>query len=226
MIRTILLLLLSSCIFCKPDCRGQSKGKSVNETIEWSNTWMVNTNDSDLPRILLIGDSHVEAYYRSVADELKPVAYCCKFTTSRSLGDPILIDQLELIFKQFDFDVICFNNGLHGSAYSAEEYGTYLPAVFDLLKKHSRKSLLWINTTASRKSGNSKEFTPFNDQVIIRNKLVSEFTGRHGIPLIDFNSLSLNHPEYYSEDGIHFNQAGIAAEAHLIEEKVREALKK
>jgi hypothetical protein len=225
MIRIFLLMLFSSAILSSADCKGQPKGKSVNEDIEWSHTWMINTNDRDLPRVLLIGDSHVEAYYQTVAEELKPVAYCCKFTTSRSLGDPILIDQLELIFKQYEFDVICFNNGLHGSAYSNEEYGSYLPVAYDLLKKHSHKSLIWVNTTASRKGDIPEEFTPFNDKVVIRNKLVGEFTSKNRIPLLNFNSLSLKHPEYYSEDGTHFNQTGIKAEAHLIAEKVREALK-
>jgi hypothetical protein len=225
MIRLFSLLLLNSAIFSCIDYKGKSNGKTVNETIEWSHTWMINTNDSNLPRVLLIGDSHVEAYYPIVADALKMAANCCKFTTSRSLGDPVLIDQLELVFQQYDFDVICFNNGLHGDAYGGEEYGRYIPVVYDLLERHCSKSLVWINTTASRKRENPKEFTAFNAKVIVRNKLVSDFTAKHKIPLIDFNSLSVSHPEYYSEDGIHFNQDGIKAEAGLIAEKVRALLK-
>ena len=52
---------------------------------------MVSVNNHDLPRVLIIGDSHVERYYPLVAARLQDKAYCSKFTTSRSLGDPALI---------------------------------------------------------------------------------------------------------------------------------------
>jgi len=225
MFKFLSIALLCSIFFSCTLFKSEQKGTTVNETIEWSNTWMVNTNDKDLPRILLIGDSHVEAYYQSVAADLKTIAYCCKFTTSKSLGDPILIDQLELIFKQYDFDVICFNNGLHGGAYSEEQYGKFVPVVYDLLKKHCRKEVIWVNTTAARKGDDLKEFTDFNDQVILRNKIISDFTRANEIPLLDSYTISFNHVDFYAEDGIHFNQAGIKSEASMISEKVKQILK-
>ena len=186
---------------------------------------MVNTHDKNLPRILLIGDSHVEAYFPVVLENLKSLAYCCKFTTSRSLGDPILIDQLHLIFKQFNFDVICFNNGLHGYGFTEKQYGKYIPAVYRMLKKHSNKAIVWVNTTGTREKGHLDLHTAFNERVIARNKLVADFSNAKEIPLIDSYDLSEKHPEFYSSDGVHFNQEGIKAEAGLITEKIKSLLK-
>lgn len=225
MVKGLLLLLLITALISCNVYKSKPLGRTVNETIEWSNTWMVNTNDKDIPRVLLIGDSHVEAYYQKVADGLQSLAYCCKFTSSKSLGDPVLIDQLNLIFKQYDFDVICFNNGLHGGAYSEKQYGKFVPLVYDLLKKHSRKAIIWINTTATRNPEHLDEFTKFNNQVIARNKIVSDFTGAIAIPLLDSYLISASHADYYSKDGVHFNQAGINAEANMIIDKVKTFLK-
>ena len=108
------------------------KNKSVSEDIEWSNMWMVSVNKMDLPKVLIIGDSHVERYYPVVAGKLLDKAYCSKFTTSRSLGDPALIEQLKTIFFSYKFDAICFNNGLHGIEYTDEEYSNYIPLVYKL----------------------------------------------------------------------------------------------
>ena len=67
-------------------------------------------------------DSHVKASYSLVAKNLGTKASTSKFTTSRCLGDPFYLDHLELVLKQFRFDVISFNNGLHGRGYSEEQY--------------------------------------------------------------------------------------------------------
>ena len=106
------------------------KNVSISEGTEWSNTWMVATNKHDLPRVLIIGDSHVERYYQPVTNKLNKIAYCSKFTTSRSLGDPALIAQLKALFFSYKFDVITFNNGLHGVEYSDEQYNSYIPVVY------------------------------------------------------------------------------------------------
>jgi hypothetical protein len=140
------------------------KKHSISEGTEWSNTWMVSTNKHDLPRVLIVGDSHVERYYQVVAGKLNKKAYCCKFTTSRSLGDPALIAQLKALFFSYQFDVICFNNGLHGTDYAHEQYRKSNPGV----------KLIWVNTTARRVGGNLKEFDQYNSGVISRNKSVEE----------------------------------------------------
>ena len=220
-ITSIILILLSSCVSTKKTLLGSS----LNESTEWSNTFIVGTDKTDLPKVLLIGDSHVERYYPKVTENLNGKAYCSKFTTSRSLGDPNLIEQLDLILKKFDFDVICFNNGLHGEFYSVDEYKNYLPVVYNLIKKKSRKGIIWINTTAFRKRNSLDEFHERNNQVVMRNKVCLEFTTKNQIPLLDFYTASLNNKDYYTNDGIHFNETGVKAQAELLCVEINKKLK-
>jgi hypothetical protein len=195
--------------------------KSFSEDIEWSQTWMVSVNSQDLPKVLIIGDSHVERYYPAVAARLQNKAYCSKFTTSRSLGDPALMEQLKTIFFSFKFNVISFNNGLHGVEYSDEQYSRYIPDVYRLFTgSNPGVKLIWVNTTGRRVRDSIGVFDEYNRSVIIRNKSVENFTIANGIPLLDFYSLSVSHPEYYESDGIHFNKEGVEEEARNISDEI------
>jgi hypothetical protein len=195
--------------------------RSISEDIEWSQMWMVSVNNHDLPRVLIIGDSHVERYYPLIAERLHDKAYCSKFTTSRSLGDPALIEQLKTVFFSFKFDIISFNNGLHGAEYSVEQYSRYIPEVYKLfIENNTGVRLIWVNTTGSRDSENISAFNEFNKEVINRNKAVENFTRANSIPLIDLYSLSNSHPEYYETDGIHFNKEGVEEEARYVSDEI------
>lgn len=207
----------------------QSKSKknvSISEGIEWSNTWMVATNKHDLPRVLIIGDSHVERYYPVVAGKLNKIAYCCKFTTSRSLGDPALIAQLKALFFSYKFDVITFNNGLHGVDYSDEQYSRYIPVVYKLLKKSNPGlKLIWVNTTPRRVGGNRPDFDSHNQGVIQRNKAVEAFTKAKNIPLVDFYTPSSTNLDFFDADGIHFSKLGVEEQAKMVSSEILKALK-
>ena len=218
----IFLILFSGCVSAKKTIEGVSK----NESTEWSNTFIVGTDKTDLPKVLLIGDSHVERYYPVVIENLKGKVYCSKFTTSRSFGDPNFIEQLDLVLKKFDFDVICINNGLHGEFYSIDEYKNYFPVVCDLIKKKSRKGIIWVNTTAFRKRNSLDEFHERNSQVVMRNKVCLEFTTKNQIPLLDFYTASLNNKEYFTNDGIHFNETGVKVQAEMLCVEINKKLKK
>ena len=225
--RTMLsgILVLGVLLFTFGCRQGTEKGDvSIKEPIEWSHTWIPATDKHDLPRVLLIGDSHVERYYPLVARQLQGLAYCAKLTTSKSLGDPILPDEIGLILKQYDFDIIAFNNGLHGKGYTEEQYGKYIPLIFDLFKRQSKAKVIWVNTTPVRKRGNLAEFDDFTGRVRKRNRLVEKYATEHGIPIVDLFSLGQQHEEYYTGDGVHFNPDGVAAEADRVAGKIKELL--
>jgi len=221
----IALLLAASLLFVA-GCRQKDKNRdeSIKEPTEWSRTWVPNTGKHDLPRVLIIGDSHVERYYPLVARQLRGIAYCAKLTTSKSLGDPILLDEIGLILKQYDFSLITFNNGLHGKGYTEEQYGKYIPLFFDLFSKYSKAKVIWVNTTPVRKKENLAEFDAFTDRVKERNRLAQEYAGKHSIPTVDLFSLG-EHVDYYAGDGVHLNPEGVAAEAEAVATKIKELLK-
>lgn len=215
------LVLLSSCHTTKA-----VEGKTINEDIEWSHTWITGTNKTDLPHVLIIGDSHVEAYYPSVAKALEGMAYPCKLTTSKSMGDPVLLEQLEEVLKQYRFDVISFNNGLHGRGYTAEEYAAFIPVVYKLLGKYGHPQILWVNTTAERDKNNLQVLDEFNANIVKRNQYVDAFARTKNIPVIDNYSLSIAHPEFYKNDGVHFVSEGVAAESLSVTQGILTLLKR
>jgi hypothetical protein len=48
------------------------------ESIEWLDIWAPNTNDTGLPRVLLIGNSITRLYYQNVEKQLKGKAYVAR----------------------------------------------------------------------------------------------------------------------------------------------------
>jgi hypothetical protein len=175
---------------------------------------VVANHKHDLPKVLLIGDSHVNAYYPILADLLKDKAYVSKFTTSKCLGDPVYIEQLKWFLKSNKFDIISFNNGLHGVDFTLDQYANDFPVIYKLFKKYQpAANLIWVNTTARRIVKRTSELDSLNQQVIERNKAVSAFCLEKQILVVDSYTLSVEHPDFYQTDGIHFKPEGVNEEA-------------
>lgn len=181
----------------------------VRENIEWLDVWMPNTNDRDLPRVLLIGDSITRGYGRQVEAALKGKAYVSRMATSKSLGDPALLDEVRLVLGQQAFDVIHFNNGLHGAGYSEPEYAAAMPALLRVFRRHAPKArLIWASTTDVRRRNRLEETDPKTARVVERNRAAAEIARKRNIPVNDLFSLVSDHPEYHAADGVHFNEKG------------------
>ena len=197
----------------------------AREDIEWLDVWLPNSNDDALPRVLLIGDSITRAYGSRVESLLKGTAYVGRLATSKSLGDPAYLEQVALILREQTFDAIHFNNGLHGEGYTEVEYAAALPKLLTTLRRfapHSR--LMWASSTDVRTEGRLDQFDAFNDRVLRRNAIAAEICARKSIPIDDLYVVVQGHPEFHVKDGVHFTEAGIAAEADQVAAKVRELL--
>jgi hypothetical protein len=65
------------------------------------------------------------------------------------------------------FDVVHFNNGMHGWAYSEEEYGRALPGLLQVIRKCAPNAkLIWANTTPVRSGEGMRDFNERNIRVI------------------------------------------------------------
>src|ERR1700733_12110149 len=115
-----------SCFLIALLCLGQAR-RMVTEKIEWTYSDQPATANPALPNVLLIGDSITRAYYPAVAKNLDGNANCYYFATSASIGDERLPHQLAEYYKMIgvSFDVVHFNNGMHGWGYSEGEYAQY-----------------------------------------------------------------------------------------------------
>jgi hypothetical protein len=158
----------------------------VHENIEWLDVWLPNMNSNDLPRVLLIGDSITRAYYKEVEEKLKGNAYVARLTTSKSIGDRGLLLEIMLVLYQTQFDVIHFNNGMHGWGYTEEEYRKAFPHVLEMLKKGKKGAkFIWASTTPVRESGNLDKLNPKTERVNERNRIALEFVSKEGTPVND-----------------------------------------
>jgi len=195
------------------------------ENIEWLDVWLPNSNDHDLPRVLLIGDSITRGYGKQVEANLKDRAYVGRLTTSKSLGDPALLDEVAVVLRQIKFDVIHFNNGLHGHAYTEEEYAAAFPDLIATLRRYAPDAkLMWASTTDVRVRNHLEQVDPQTVRVLRRNELAAAIAKREKIPVDDLFAAIKNHPEYHAQDGVHFNEKGSEILARQVADEVAKLL--
>lgn len=180
------------------------------ENTEWANFWMTNVNDLDLPHILFIGNSITQRYAPVVAEKLKGKAYCSYLTTSKSLGDPLYLKEVELALSHNKYSIIHFNNGLHGFAYTDDEYINSFPKLFKLLKKYAPNAkLIWATITPIRDK-KTLEISLDNERVIKRNELVLNYLKGKDVVINDLYTLMFKKTNFYTVgDGIHPNKDGV-----------------
>src|ERR1700722_7817921 len=78
------------------------------ESIEWCDIWISHANETNLPPVLLIGDSIVRDYYPEVEKRLAGKAFVARLSTSRFISDPVLLAEIESVLNGTKFDVIQF----------------------------------------------------------------------------------------------------------------------
>lgn len=181
------------------------------ETYEWDNLWWEHANDKEnKERILIIGDS-ISCGYRSwVNRELEGKIYADGLGTSKSLDNDHFLKLIEYVIgQQSNCKLIQFNNGLHGWHLSKQAYKEhYLSFVRYFKENHPDKKLVLALSTPVRNRENILQLAERNEEVILRNQAVLEIAEREGICVNDLYSMVIDHPEYYSADGVHLTEEG------------------
>ena len=196
------------------------------EASEWCNIWVSHADKSDLPRALMIGDSISVGYFSDVEKQLAGKAYAARLSTSRCVGDPVLLAEVALVLGGASFDVIHINNGLHGvGPVSEKEYAEFLPQFIEHIRRLApRAKLVWASSTPWRVKGTSDKFDPKNENVLARNRIAAGVMAAQGIPINDLYSLGAEHPEYFA-DAVHYNAAGKSAQGALVAKAIAKLLK-
>ena len=194
------------------------------ESIEWCDVWFTHAEKTDKPRVLLIGDSIVQGYFPLVEREMGDAVYWGRFTTSRSICDPVFFQELELVVKQYKFSVIHFNHGLHGWGYAEAQYAEAFDRLLKVLKEDGQGAkLIWAATTPVQSGSSMGSDQP---RVAERNKIAAEKVTTADIPIDDLYALSIDKPEYYSKDGVHFAQEGKEVQGKAVAKAIGEVLAK
>lgn len=194
------------------------------ESIEWCDIWISHANETNLPRVLLIGDSITRDYYPGVEKRLEGKAYVARLATSRFVSDPVLLEEIALVLDNTKFDVIHFNNGMHGWQHSESEYKSAFPKMLATIRAHAPKAkLIWATTTSLRQSNPERASDPSDQRITERNATGLSCIKGKGIVVDDLNALVCGHPEYHS-DNVHFNTNGIRMEAAQVAARIEPLL--
>jgi hypothetical protein len=199
----------------------------MREAIEWCDVWISHANKTNLPRVLLIGDSITRDYFPEVEKRLAGKVYVGRLSSAAFVADPALRQQITMVLSQYQFDVIHFNNGMHGWHYSEADYGKALPALVATIRSNAPQArLIWANTTPLRdgKGANGDPQAEYSDErVAARNQIAGELMAAQKIPVNDLCKPMLGHPEYHS-DNVHFNSQGVQMQAAKVAEAVAKEL--
>jgi len=198
----------------------------ARESIEWCDIWISHANETNLPRVLLIGDSIARDYYPEVEKKLAGKAFVARLATSRFLADAVLMKEIEVVLGGMKFDVIEFNNGMHGWQHSEAEYQKAFPKLIKTIRAHAPKAkLIWATTTPLRDGkgvtyDTKAEYS--NERIAARNAVAAEIVAAKKIPTVDLNASMQGHREFHS-DNVHFNVQGsqvLAAQVSAAVEKL------
>jgi lysophospholipase L1-like esterase len=201
---------------------------AARESIEWCDIWISHANETNLPRVLLIGDSITRAYYPEVEKKLAGKAYVGRLSSSAFISDPILHKQVEMVLSGYKFDVIHINNGMHGWQHSEKEYEQAFPEFLETIKQSAPDAkLIWASTTPLKVSPNlppDNHTEATDERIAARNEIALKFVQAKGIPVDDLNTPMHGRPELHS-DNVHFNDQGIAIQAAQVAAKIEPFLK-
>ncbi|MFC5865040.1 SGNH/GDSL hydrolase family protein [Acidicapsa dinghuensis] len=196
----------------------------IPEEIEW--TWEVRPAHADakLPNVLLLGDSITRNYFPEVTQDLTGVANVYLMASSTCVGDPRIEHQIAefATMEGVRFQVVHFNNGMHGWGYSEAQYKAAFPAFMRTVRALTLESstLIWASTTPVRID---KEVGPTNARVDERNKIALALITSAKISLDDQHALMMEHRDLYKDD-IHFNDAGSKIQGDQAAAQIRAAL--
>ena len=117
---------------------------SAREGIEWCDIWISHANETNLPRVLLIGDSISIGYTPPVRELLKGKANVHRIPTN---GGPTTnaLRNLKVWLGTGKWDVIHFNFGIHDRATPLADYTQRLEQLVERMKKTGAK-LVWAST--------------------------------------------------------------------------------
>ena len=197
----------------------------MKERFEWIHSWCDETLNEDLPRVLLVGDSITHNYQEKVRELLRGVCYVDYISTSYAIDTKIYHHLIYSFMTDSKYDLIHFNNGLHGIHLSKRSYASRLEKL--LAKVGKNVKLVLTTSTIVYREGNKRLDGAWMKRVRERNAAVLELAEKKGYAVDDLYPVSVSIPkEYRYVDGTHYLKEGYDILAAAVAEKIQQELKK
>lgn len=187
------------------------------EQYEWLHVWHDHptepkNKEDKAKRVLFIGDSITHGSFPKcknfLLDEYKSCAlYLDYLTTSKGIDNPDILWEIDYMLGHCSYDLIHFNNGLHGMGLSEEDFDKYYEeAVCHILEKYPPEKVCLMTVTPLTKNGDTSTFR--NEKVDARNVTVHRVAEKYGLAIDDLFSVVMGKSDIRSADGYHYTDEG------------------
>jgi len=217
------LLILTTLLFISHASLAQAGADKPivhpRENTEWIVSYSYNASSTDLPRVLLIGDSICNQYQKQVCKELAGSAYVTFMATSKCLCDVSYLRTLAFFLDEYDYDVIHFNNGLHSLSSNREDWETRLRACIKLIREKGKGAkIIWASSTPLKDPA-------LTEKAAELNAIAARVMKEEGIPTDDLFALMdpLDRDKFWS-DTFHYKGEGMKMLAASVTRSVSDSL--
>ncbi|MBE5739529.1 MAG: SGNH/GDSL hydrolase family protein [Clostridiales bacterium] len=201
----------------------EGKTETLKEDIEWLRLWCEETNDQNLPRVALIGDSITEGYFRYVLNALKGIARVDVLTTSYSIKSNAYNMMVKSFVADSDYAVVHYNYGLHAHSVDDDTYEEECAAMLDYIAK--RAKVVVGTSTIVLENDLQTESANWQGKVRTRNERLLKIAKAKGFVIDDLNSISRTLlGDYRAPDGVHFSEKGYEVLAGYVVESIKKVL--
>lgn len=197
----------------------------MKEHYEWLQTWSDEAERTDLPRVLLVGDSITGGYQQMVRDALRGVCLVDYFCTSYAVDSAIYHTALRMFVTDSRYAAVHFNHGLHGKHMTGEVYKENVERLLEQISGCGAKVIAALTTQVL--DGEGKPDASWEEKIAERNAAIEDNATRCGYAVNDLYAPSVSMPaEKRLGDGVHYQEAGYRVFADKVIAAVRQALGK
>ena len=197
----------------------------MKEHYEWLQTWSDEAERTDLPRVLLVGDSITGGYQAMVRDALRGVCLVDYFCTSYAVDSAIYHAVLRMYVTDARYAAVHFNHGLHGKHMTGEVYKENVERILEQISGYGAKVIAALTTQVL--DGEGKPDASWEEKIAERNAAIEDIATRCGYAVNDLYAPSVSMPaEKRLGDGVHYQEAGYRVFADKVIAAVRQALGK
>ena len=194
----------------------------MKETYEWIHSWCDEAGKHDLPRVLLVGDSITHSYQNEVRELLKGKVYVDYVATSYAIDTKMFATLIDAFYKDDKYDLVHFNNGLHGEFINTRTYAAKLKKI---VGKMTNSKVVLVTSTVVNEGENKIRHPRWHKIVEARNAAVNAIAKEKGYTVDDLYTVSLGiKKEDRLADGTHYDKGGVKILAEAVAKNILENL--
>ena len=195
----------------------------MKETYEWIHSWCDEAGKHDLPRVLLVGDSITHSYQNEVRELLRGKVYVDYVATSYAIDTKMFERLIDAFYKDDKYDLVHFNNGLHGEFINTRTYAAKLKKI---VGKMTNSKVVLVTSTVVNEGENKIRHPRWHKIVKARNAAVNAIAKEKGYAVDDLYTVSLGiKKEDRLADGTHYDKGGVKILAEAVAKNILENLR-